>query len=234
MAASTLSRPSRLSGNQATGEVRRVPDPAREPRSTSPRRQPGTGRAGPPSGTDDPCRRPASSPASRPECRAARRHPSEAVDGDEFAATQRDSRTSCPRTDPCRFPCGKPAGRPAATLRPRDAGRWSSISPQQGEIRRDRLGPCWEPTGRGTAGQSLRPRSSADSDGEPACRRGSVRRGSGGVTIHLRGLPGDDGRATHPRFGLAPGGVYRAVRVAPGAGALLPHRFTLACGPMLV
>jgi hypothetical protein len=31
-------------------------------------------------------------------------------------------------------------------------------------------------------------------------------------------------------FGLAPGGVYRARRVAPPAGALLPHRFTLtAC-----
>ena len=30
-----------------------------------------------------------------------------------------------------------------------------------------------------------------------------------------------------PLFGLAPGGVYRARRVAPPAGALLPHRFTL-------
>src|SRR5215218_4940284 len=35
-----------------------------------------------------------------------------------------------------------------------------------------------------------------------------------------------------PRFDLAPGGVYRAARVTPGAGALLPHRFTLACGPV--
>src|SRR3954447_1130010 len=35
-----------------------------------------------------------------------------------------------------------------------------------------------------------------------------------------------------PRFDLAPGGVCRAARVAPGAGALLPHRFTLACGPV--
>src|SRR5215210_4222772 len=34
-----------------------------------------------------------------------------------------------------------------------------------------------------------------------------------------------------PLFDLAPGGVYRAARVTPGAGALLPHRFTLACGP---
>ena len=28
-------------------------------------------------------------------------------------------------------------------------------------------------------------------------------------------------------LGLAPGGVYQAVRVAPNAGGLLPHRFTL-------
>jgi hypothetical protein len=32
-----------------------------------------------------------------------------------------------------------------------------------------------------------------------------------------------------PRFDLAPGGVYRADRVTPAAGALLPHRFTLTC-----
>jgi len=32
-------------------------------------------------------------------------------------------------------------------------------------------------------------------------------------------------------FNLAPGGVYRADRVTPAAGALLPHRFTLACVP---
>ena len=32
-----------------------------------------------------------------------------------------------------------------------------------------------------------------------------------------------------PLLGLAPGGVCRAVRVAPHAGALLPHRFTLTC-----
>src|SRR2546423_4128789 len=44
------------------------------------------------------------------------------------------------------------------------------------------------------------------------------------------GLPGGVyGRAVLPLFGLAPGGVCRAARVAPGAGALLPHRFTLAC-----
>ena len=37
------------------------------------------------------------------------------------------------------------------------------------------------------------------------------------------------GRAVLPLSGLAPGGVYRAARVTPGAGALLPHRCTLAC-----
>ena len=30
-------------------------------------------------------------------------------------------------------------------------------------------------------------------------------------------------------FDLAPGGVYRATSIAQGAGALLPHRFTLTC-----
>jgi hypothetical protein len=54
------------------------------------------------------------------------------------------------------------------------------------------------------------------------------------VTIHLRGLPGgcarmSAGRAVHPLFDLAPGGVCRAGRVTPAAGALLPHRFTLTC-----
>src|SRR4051794_16222892 len=37
------------------------------------------------------------------------------------------------------------------------------------------------------------------------------------------------GRAVLPLFDLAPDGVYRAIRVAPDAGALLPHRFTLTC-----
>jgi hypothetical protein len=112
-----------------------------------------------------------------------------------------------------------------------ESERDSSISPQQDEIRRDRLGPDGNPSGRETAGQRPGRRSSADSDGEPACRRGSVRLRGGGVAIHLRGLPGDVGRATHPLCGLAPGGVCRAARVTPGAGALLPHRFTLACAP---
>jgi len=53
------------------------------------------------------------------------------------------------------------------------------------------------------------------------------------VAIHLSGLPGDcpfwGGGPPCPLLGLAPGGVCRASRVAPAPGALLPHRFTLAC-----
>jgi hypothetical protein len=59
------------------------------------------------------------------------------------------------------------------------------------------------------------------------------------VAIHLGrrlpdgscGLPGIEGRAVLSLLGLAPGGACRAARVTPGAGALLPHRFTLTCAP---
>jgi hypothetical protein len=67
---------------------------------------------------------------------------------------------------------------------------------------------------------------------ELACRRDSVHRsvaGAGCVVIHLSGLPGDIGRAGRPTLDLAPGGVCLATEVTPGAGALLPHRFTLTC-----
>jgi hypothetical protein len=37
-----------------------------------------------------------------------------------------------------------------------------------------------------------------------------------------------------PTLGLAPGGVCRAARITPDAGALLPHRFTLTCAGMPV
>jgi hypothetical protein len=79
--------------------------------------------------------------------------------------------------------------------------------------------------------------------GESACTPDSVRRsrGTAAAAIPLgRRLPagssgrpgGVRGRAVLPLRGLAPGGVCRAARVAPGAGALLPHRFTLTCaGP---
>jgi hypothetical protein len=77
------------------------------------------------------------------------------------------------------------------------------------------------------------------SGSEPACTPDSVtdlrpRRPSlsavGYPTAHAA-YPGVNGRAALPLFGLAPGGVCRATRVTPGAGALLPHRFTLACAP---
>ena len=55
-------------------------------------------------------------------------------------------------------------------------------------------------------------------------------RGTGCVAIHLCGPPGSVcGRTALSLFGLAPDGVCLATRVAPGAGALLPHRFTLTC-----
>ena len=101
-------------------------------------------------------------------------------------------------------------------------------------------GPTSSPTtasSRGTPFPPNRPErrslvaASAVRDGEPVCRRDSVVRSSPTerVAIHLSGLPGDIGRADRPTLDLAPGGVYRAARVAPGAGALLPHRCTLAC-----
>ncbi len=42
------------------------------------------------------------------------------------------------------------------------------------------------------------------------------------------GLPGAQRATSTHLLGLAPDGVYLAVDVAVGAGALLPHRFTLA------
>ena len=72
-------------------------------------------------------------------------------------------------------------------------------------------------------------------DGEPACRRGSVHSHAGDrwPSIYAAYLgsarsPGRTGRPS-PLLGLAPGGVYLAAPVARTAGALLPHRFTLAC-----
>ena len=75
-------------------------------------------------------------------------------------------------------------------------------------------------------------------------------RGCGPTAIHLGlplptascGLPASIGRAVLKRsrrkrkiagrfpLGLAPGGVYQAARVTPGAGGLLHHRFTLTPG----
>jgi hypothetical protein len=96
-----------------------------------------------------------------------------------------------------------------------------------------------------------KPSSAACSCGEPVCKPGSVRalRAACEATIHLgrasphasSGLPASIGRAALERsrgllggrcrfallLDLAPGGVYRAARVTPGAGGLLPRRFTL-------
>src|SRR5438132_9740844 len=78
----------------------------------------------------------------------------------------------------------------------------------------------------------------AVSGGESACTPDSVRAlarpgrpslSAGGYPTALAAYPGDNGRAALSLSDLAPDGVYRAARVAPGAGALLPHRFTLAC-----
>lgn len=49
------------------------------------------------------------------------------------------------------------------------------------------------------------------------------------LPTHSSGLPGIIGRAARSLSDLAPDGVYRAGRVAPSAGALLPHRCTLTC-----
>ena len=68
-------------------------------------------------------------------------------------------------------------------------------------------------------------------DGESVCRRDSVREPNlptPWMAIHLCGLPGSVcGRDALSLHGLAPGGVYLATPVARGAGALLPHLFTL-------
>jgi hypothetical protein len=83
---------------------------------------------------------------------------------------------------------------------------------------------------------------------ESACKPGSVRTGPSRSPRRRPSVSGwrcrqppaihPQARAGSPRtpaqaalagrpFDLAPGGVYRAARVTPGAGALLPHPFTL-------
>jgi hypothetical protein len=100
---------------------------------------------------------------------------------------------------------------------------------------------------RKTRSEAFYARGSEVGDGEPACRRDSVRRRSAGVTIHLRGLPEGalaGGRAAHAlcmallRVGVAepPGSPRTLVRscrtVSPlpvarrpiGGLSLLPYR----------
>jgi hypothetical protein len=55
---------------------------------------------------------------------------------------------------------------------------------------------------------------------------------AGGCPTAPAAYPGSNGRTTLPLLGLAPDGVCIAIRVAPDAGALLPHRFSLACAPV--
>jgi hypothetical protein len=86
--------------------------------------------------------------------------------------------------------------------------------------------------------------------GEPACRPGSVHQPklAGGhpsrtavadslmrsTHEHRAGRPQTLAQALRPKphgpSDLAPGGVYLAARITPGAGGLLHHRFTLTLG----
>jgi hypothetical protein len=89
--------------------------------------------------------------------------------------------------------------------------------------------PNLSPRGRGT----IKEKTAA----KRTCKPGSVRDSHRAAIIPLgRQLPAASsslpGSRSEPDqfcslFGLASGGVYRARRVAPPAGALLPHRFTL-------
>ena len=110
--------------------------------------------------------------------------------------------------------------RSASLLRPR-----SDHGPLDAEGRRRRIDAAVEESRRG-------------GDGNVESRGGSrpVSRVLSRVTIHLGDvsprrscdLPGNGADHTIvPLFGLAPGGVYRAVECCHRRGALLPHPFTL-------
>jgi hypothetical protein len=60
-------------------------------------------------------------------------------------------------------------------------------------------------------------------------RSESVSRILSGAAIHLCGPPGPRRAGSEVLLGLAPGGVCHARLRHRGAGALLPHRFTLTC-----
>ena len=83
-------------------------------------------------------------------------------------------------------------------------------------------------------------RQTGEENGKPADKPGSVPplRGSAIIPLGLpsptgsSNLPGSSaGHASASLFGLAPDGVYRAVRRYRGRGELLPRRFTLTCAP---
>ena len=68
--------------------------------------------------------------------------------------------------------------------------------------------------------------------GEVTYKRDSVARKRAGDHPSLRPTRGRCFQRTgssNPLLGLAPDGVYQASHVAVAAGALLPHRFSLAC-----
>src|SRR5262249_50188078 len=91
----------------------------------------------------------------------------------------------------------------------------------------------------------------AGAAGESACRPGSVHQlkladgHPSGTAVagslvrstreHRAGRPQALAQALRPKpqgpSDLAPGGVYLAARITPGAGGLLHHRFTLTLGP---
>ena len=152
-----------------------------------------------------------------------------------------------------KFPTGSAISRsrPLSTfmvtwsLRPPAARVTRSIAPSA--ARRHMCPECARPDPR----VILRRRSRPYEGGEPACRPGSVRplaRGGGhpsGTAVadslvrstreHRAGRPQALAQALRPKpqgpSDLAPGGVYLAARITPGAGGLLHHRFTLTPGP---
>jgi hypothetical protein len=97
---------------------------------------------------------------------------------------------------------------------------------------------------------NAQPQARAWAAGEPACRPGSVhqpkladghpsRAAVAGSLVrstheHRAGRPQTLAQAVRPKphgpSDLAPGGVYLAARITPGAGGLLHHRFTLTPG----
>ncbi len=111
-----------------------------------------------------------------------------------------------------------------------------------GRARRSGPAPVPRPCPRRTARRRSRRSEALEGTSRPVsrilCRETGPR--SRAAAIHLRAAVADSlvrptrelGRATLERslFGLAPGGVCRAARVAPGAGGLLHHRFTLTAG----
>jgi hypothetical protein len=114
-----------------------------------------------------------------------------------------------------------PGRKPAAGGRENDTIPSEAVSALRRSRRSDRfsVGRSWwwrVDLYAGFCTRALRP-----GDGHPS-RPAIARR----LLRPTRGLAGGQ---PIPLLGLAPGGVCRAAEVTPGAGALLPHRFTLTC-----